>query len=261
MIKESFYFPHDYDATADPKMQALLGKYGGLGYGVFWRTIEMLHSNSDHKLPLKPYIYSAIAKQMLTGDEQMLEIISYCIDFCELFTSDGECFWSNRVNQNFEKRAEISEKRSFAGKLGVAAKANAKQNLANVSKGKEKKGKEIKEKKIFITPTINEIRAYCLERKNKIDAQLFIDKYIGNGWMVGKNKMKDWKAVVRTWEKNDFNTGGTYGNRQTAGSNRGNYGRDRVLDAKTEDELATITRELQEANKLTANGHGKEKSI
>lgn len=209
MSKETFYFPHDYDAAADPKIQALIGKYGGLGYGIFWRTIEMLHSSSGHKLPLKPYIYSAIAKQMLTTDEQMLEVISYCIDFCELFSSNGEYFWSNRVNQNFEKRAKISEKRSFAGKLGVAAKANAKQNLANVSKGKEKKGKEIKEKKIFIKPSVEEIISYCSDRPNKIDGQYFYDYQEARDWTLkGGVKIKDWRAVIRTWEKNNFNDNG-----------------------------------------------------
>lgn len=148
-MKESFYFPHDYDAAIDPKIQALIGKFGGAGYGIFWRVIEMLHSNSEHKLPLKPYIYSAIAKQMLTSDEQMLEVVMYCIEFCELFQSDREYFWSDRVNKNFEKRNEISEKRSIAGRKGFEAKyknqAIAQQILANGSKRKEKKRKEIKE--------------------------------------------------------------------------------------------------------------------
>lgn len=155
MNKESYYFPHDYDSAIDPKIQALIGKFGGAGYGIFWRVIEMLHSNSEHKLPLKPYIYSAIAKQMLTSDEQMLEVVMYCIEFCELFQSDGNFFWSDRVNKNFEKRNEISEKRSIAGRKGFEAKyknqAIAQQILANGSKRKEKKRKEI-----IYNPTVSE---------------------------------------------------------------------------------------------------------
>lgn len=56
--------------------------------------------------------------------------------------------------------------------------------------------------KKFIKPTIEEIETYCLERKNSIDAQTFFDFYESNGWKVGKNPMKDWRAAVRTWEKN-----------------------------------------------------------
>jgi hypothetical protein len=63
--------------------------------------------------------------------------------------------------------------------------------------------KEIKTKKKFIKPTIEEVSSYCLERNNKVDAQRFIDYYDANGWKVGRNAMKDWKAAIRTWEKND----------------------------------------------------------
>jgi hypothetical protein len=48
---------------------------------------------------------------------------------------------------------------------------------------------------------LDDIRDYCSERKNGIDAQAFIDFYAAKGWMIGKNKMKDWKAAVRTWEQ------------------------------------------------------------
>jgi len=53
----------------------------------------------------------------------------------------------------------------------------------------------------FITPTLDEIKNYCLERNNKVDSEKFFDFYLSKGWMVGKNKMKDWKATVRNWEK------------------------------------------------------------
>lgn len=55
----------------------------------------------------------------------------------------------------------------------------------------------------FIRPTLDEIQAYCKERNNKVDPQRFIDFYQSNGWMVGKNKMKDWKATIRGWEQRD----------------------------------------------------------
>lgn len=60
--------------------------------------------------------------------------------------------------------------------------------------------------KRFIPPTLQEVQDYCRERQNNVDAERFIDYYESNGWMVGKNKMKDWKAAVRTWEKNGYNS-------------------------------------------------------
>ncbi len=59
-------------------------------------------------------------------------------------------------------------------------------------------------KKRFVEPTSEEVRAYCLDRKNTVDPQRFLDHYESNGWRVGRNAMKDWKAAVRTWEKNGF---------------------------------------------------------
>lgn len=55
-------------------------------------------------------------------------------------------------------------------------------------------------KKKFIVPTVEEITQYCKERNNSVNPQKFYDFYESKGWMVGKNKMKNWKAAVRTWE-------------------------------------------------------------
>ena len=52
-------------------------------------------------------------------------------------------------------------------------------------------------------PTLEDVKAYCQERGNRVDPERFIDYYTANGWKVGKNPMKDWKAAVRTWERQD----------------------------------------------------------
>lgn len=65
------------------------------------------------------------------------------------------------------------------------------------------KKEKINKKKKFIKPTLEDVNSYCLERNNNVDAQRFIDYYEANGWKVGRNSMKDWKAAIRTWEKND----------------------------------------------------------
>jgi ribosomal protein S8 len=54
----------------------------------------------------------------------------------------------------------------------------------------------------FTPPSVDEVNDYCNQRNNLVDPQTFIDFYQAKGWMVGKNKMKDWKACVRTWETN-----------------------------------------------------------
>ncbi len=61
--------------------------------------------------------------------------------------------------------------------------------------------KKTKIKNNFHPPSVEEVRSYCNERRNKVDPQTFIAHYQANGWMRGKNKVKDWKACVWTWEK------------------------------------------------------------
>ena len=61
----------------------------------------------------------------------------------------------------------------------------------------------------FVKPTIIDIKEYCKERKNNVDAETFFDFYESNGWKVGKNSMKNWKASVRTWEKSRNNKNNT----------------------------------------------------
>ncbi len=153
MAKDTFWFPHDFEPTSDPKIQALLGEYGGTGYGIYWRIVEMLHSDSEHKLPLKNYIYIAIAKQMSANAKQSESkhiqqdilpetikiFITECITLFELFESDDIFFWSNRVHKNIQLRSEISKVRSESGKRGAIAKQNqAKDRIGYNIKGNTK---------------------------------------------------------------------------------------------------------------------------
>ena len=78
--------------------------------------------------------------------------------------------------------------------------------------GKDRLGKDSIEgeqkRKRFVPPTLQEVKDYCSERKNNVDAERFFDYYSTNGWVQGKGKpIKDWKACIRTWERgNGFAT-------------------------------------------------------
>lgn len=77
-------------------------------------------------------------------------------------------------------------------------------NLLDNNKEKNNNINIIIKKESFKKPTLEEVEQYCKERKNNINAQSFIDYYSSVGWVIGKNKpMKDWRACVRTWEKNN----------------------------------------------------------
>lgn len=82
---------------------------------------------------------------------------------------------------------------------------------SNIKKYKENNIK----RNVFEKPTVEEIQEYCDSRENGLDANYFYDFYESKNWMIGKNKMKDWKAAVRTWERNKPAT------KTTARSNKG----------------------------------------
>ena len=66
----------------------------------------------------------------------------------------------------------------------------------------------------FSPPTVEQVQAYCTEKGYGVDAERFVDYYTSNGWMVGKNHMKDWKAAVRTWSRKETPNNGKTGSEQ-----------------------------------------------
>lgn len=84
------------------------------------------------------------------------------------------------------------------GKDSIGKVRLGEDSIVKDSKGESVRGEKAKR---FIPPSVEEVEQYCIERSNNIDAQSFIDFYESKGWMIGKNKMKDWKAAVRTWER------------------------------------------------------------
>lgn len=82
-----------------------------------------------------------------------------------------------------------------------------KDNITNKDITPKKEGGDPpnppKKRKRFIAPSIHEVRDYLLARGSPVDPEAFIDFYESKDWMIGKNKMKDWKAAVRTWEKRE----------------------------------------------------------
>lgn len=100
----------------------------------------------------------------------------------------------------------VSHRVSHEVSQGVSTLYKLNQTKLKVSTSVDTKGEHAP----FEKPTVEEIEAYCTERKNSVDPNRFYDYYESNGWRVGKNKMEDWKSAVRTWETNQ------YGNQKTS---------------------------------------------
>lgn len=98
--------------------------------------------------------------------------------------------------------AKHREKQKLIESNVTVTQCNATDKDKDKNKSKNKK---------FIAPSIDEVREYIEEKGYSIDPERFVDYYTANGWMVGKSHMKDWKATVRNWERNNGNDTGTSG--------------------------------------------------
>ena len=112
-----------------------------------------------------------------------------------------KCLKELKKHQLIEvKRKGIPAKQYF--KINEQQVMQLLNNLSATNLTTINKNKEIRIiNKYFNKPTILEVENYCILRKNNVDAEAFIAFYESKGWMIGKNKMKDWKQAIITWEK------------------------------------------------------------
>lgn len=120
------------------------------------------------------------------------------------------------LNDNEDDNEDKDDNKNEECKLINDNLDEIKKNEIDLEKTKTKK---------FIKPSIQEIKDYCQERKNSVDAEKFFDYYESIGWKKGKTAIKDWKACVRTWEKNGYssNSKNQTGYRDTYSYNPNNY--------------------------------------
>lgn len=125
----------------------------------------------------------------LLGD-QMIERVKDYPKFTVYFIKNYEKYNHQESLQN--KGADDS-----ANQQPTSSQPAANQQLTTYKESnKENKGNKV----LFIPPSIEQVKEYCTERNNSVNPQKWHNHYTSNGWMVGKTKMKDWKAAVRTWE-------------------------------------------------------------
>ncbi len=156
-----------------------------------------------------------------------LLIYSHTGDASELTGNERFVFPTMRdqIDRDLKKYQAKCERNRINGSKGGKANATERYRTPPKEKEKEKEKTKTKEKeniegvpggtpadkppktRAFVPPSVEEVRVYCLERGNGIDPQYFVDYYDSNGWMVGKTKMKDWKATVRRWEANERKNG------------------------------------------------------
>lgn len=117
---------------------------------------------------------------------------------------------------NYGKFQDVPEMLTSTSTNSLTNDQPATNQQLTTNEQSEQSNKGIKPRKRFTPPSVDEVEAYCRERGNSVDAQRLVDFYTASGWMRGKSPIRDWKACVRTWEKNnDERNGGK--------KNGGNY--------------------------------------
>ena len=163
---------------------------------------------------VRDILQNLITKKLITKKECLNNNVKYSYKVVEIVPE-----LSSNEQEVFSTQPELSSggDRNFLPVVQELSSGNNK--IDNIYDNKIdnitiKEKKEIKEKKkdlpetkerVFKKPSVEEISSYCQERNNNINPEQFYDYYEANGWKINRNPMKDWKATVRNWERNEFN--------------------------------------------------------
>ncbi len=264
MKKDSYFFPHFYNARHDRKIKRVMKEHGAEGYAVFFMLLETLREQTDFKFPLADIdlladefgVSDATVRSIIDGynlfeiDEvdntfyspKLIHFLQPYIEKTQRARSAANARWEklnanakvNEVHKNSTSNANAEanevptqstcnvQNNTNVMQTHNASKANAMQGeirRKEKSIGDIKDKKDLRSKSNFKPPTFEDVNAYCAERKNSVDPQKFIDHYTANGWVRGKTKIADWKACVRTWEKNESGAD-TKKSPQSSGNNK-----------------------------------------
>lgn len=218
MKKDAYFFPHYCNARHDRKLKRVIKELGVEGYGIYFMLLEVLREQVDFRYPLEDL--DLLADEFGTSEQKIRTVICnyklFDVDENENFFSIKLVFYLQPYIEKSQRARDAANLRWSNAKLQIEHKtdanayANAEQmqsdSNADAMQGEYSKGEETKIKENsgrFTPPTLEEVSDYCLERKNGVDPQRFIDYNQSKGWIIGKSKMKDWKAAVRTWEQKE----------------------------------------------------------
>lgn len=234
------YFSHDIDMRNDIKVKALRRKFSHTGYAVWCFMLEYLTDCTNFEFDYDDVSQELLASDFDVPVAELREIIDYSVKIGLLQHEDGKIF-SAAHKRRFVRMLEVRQRRAEAarrnGRKGgnpnfkkgqpnpyyrttesvmednpniteQITEDNPIEEQSNVEHSRVKKQKETPkgEKKTasrFSAPTVDEVRAYAQEKGFSIDPEHFVDYYTSNGWRVGRNPMKDWRATVRTWASRD----------------------------------------------------------
>lgn len=185
---------------------------GGDTYMVIYLKMQLASVNNGGVLEYNGIEEDFASELALTLDEDVenVRVVLMFLESCNLIEeNDRNEFLLIEATENIGSESSSAERVRKFRQRQEALQCNTNVTASNeivtidIEKDIREEKENNKKKKRFIPPTVEDVKAYCEERGNSIDAETFVNFYASKGWLVGKSPMKDWKACVRTWEKNE----------------------------------------------------------
>jgi hypothetical protein len=204
------WFKHDSDANMDGKLQEVLLDYGLEGYGLYWYCIEMITSkvSKDNLTFELEHDSRIIARNTGSSVQRVQEMMTRFIDLGLFDNANGNIRCLKLLKRLDSSMTNNKEMRQLiqSAKVNHDIVMTQSDNVMLEEKRIDKNRLDKKENKVFKKPTVDEIVSYMTERQwtnPEARANEWLDHYLSNGFKIGKAKtpMKDWKAAVRTWER------------------------------------------------------------
>jgi hypothetical protein len=212
------WFQHDSNASHDAKIKKLILRFGAEGYAVYFHCLELIagdltQTNINFELEHDAEIIADNLKIKGTdkeaGIDKVNRILKFLIDL-KLFTIENNrifCFkMASRLDNTISRSPEINKIKQLRSNYAVdTKKLGAEENRIHENTIQKNTIDKIRsDKKRFTKPTKEDLLLYAEEIGFQIDPDRFLDYYDSKGWLIGKAPMKDWRAAVRTWKKNNF---------------------------------------------------------
>jgi len=202
------WFMHQSAANRDAKLKKVLIKYGAEGYGLYWYCLEHVCANVDPRLSFEIEDDAEILAHDLKIDSMLVsEMMRYMVNLGLFEESEGviSClklarYLGDKNTRNPDLKAIIQGQKHH---LSATVRDSPRLSALEESRGEEIRKKDRAQTSRFTPPTPEEVQEYLNTKGiTEFDGQRFCDHYEAVGWMRGKNKIKNWKACVATWNKN-----------------------------------------------------------
>ncbi len=218
----------ELDCHMDDKVKLVQAEFGLKGFAVFVKLLQKIYGENGYycEWTKDQELLFASENGLDSGSIQLLgDIVSACIRrdiFSEKLFKKYGVLTSTGIQKQYlkatVKREVVSMKKEYlliiipenrenvvvntisSGRNAISGGRNAQ---SRGKKSRVEKSREGDAETHFTPPTAEEVKAYCLEKGYKVDPERFVDFYTSKGWIVGKTKMKDWKAAVRNWSRSD----------------------------------------------------------